>query len=75
MILGGPALGLIMAIRIRRSLETENKKLAQAIEAKIMMEIIEGKFFEKPLEQRKTFKDLITKFMAVHGPTVSEICK
>ncbi len=33
--------------KIQKSLETTDKKLAQAIEAKIRTEIVEGSFFEK----------------------------
>ena len=57
--------------KIQKSLETPDKKLAQAIEAKIRIEIVEGKYFEKSTEQKKTFKDLMEKFMDEHAPTVS----
>lgn len=57
--------------RIRKSLETADKKLAQSIEAKIKTEIVEGKYFEKPVGNNKTFTDMIEKFMKEHAPKVS----
>ena len=58
--------------KIQRSLETSDKRLAKAIEAKVRTEIIEGKYFEKSTGQKKTFKDLMKKFMDEHAPTVSD---
>ncbi len=58
-------------IKIQKSLETSDRKLAQAIEAKIRTEIIEGKYFEKPIGNNKTFSQLIDKFMAEHAPKKS----
>jgi len=46
--------------------------IAQAIEAKIRTEVIEGSYFEKPIGHNKTFKQLMEKFMQEHAPTVSE---
>ncbi len=57
--------------RIRKSLETADKKLAQSIEAKIKTEIVEGKYFEKPVGDNKTFTDMMEKFMKEHAPKVS----
>ena len=57
--------------RIRKSLETADKKLAQSIEAKIKTEIVEGKYFEKPVGDNKTFTDMMEKFMKEHAPRVS----
>ncbi len=57
--------------KIQRSLETTDKKLAQAIEAKVRTEIIEGKYFEKSIGDSKTFTDMIEKFMREHAPNVS----
>ena len=54
--------------KIQKSLETGDKKLAKAIEAKIKAEIVEGKFFDKPVGQYKTFKDMMEKFMKEHAP-------
>ena len=58
--------------RIQRSLETSDKKLAQAIEAKVRTEIIEGSYFQKPIGNNKTLKEMMEKFMNEHSPTVSK---
>ena len=58
--------------RIQQSLDTTNKKLAQAIEAKIRTEIVEGTYFEKRMGHNKSFNALMDKFMKEHAPTVSE---
>ena len=58
--------------KIQRSLETSDKKLAQVIEAKVRVDLKEDKFFEKSTGQKKTFKDLMKKFMDEHAPTVSD---
>jgi len=57
--------------KVQRSLETSDKKLAQAIEAKIRTEIVEGKYYERLVGQRKTFKDMMDRFMQDYAPTVS----
>ena len=57
--------------KIQKSLETSDKKLAQAIEAKIRTEIVEGKYYERLTGQCKTFKDMMDKFMKEYAPTVS----
>ncbi|MEE9509093.1 MAG: site-specific integrase, partial [Candidatus Bathyarchaeia archaeon] len=58
--------------KIQKSLETSDRKLAKAIEAKIRIEIVEGSYFEKLVGQNKTFKQLMEKFMQEHAPKVSE---
>lgn len=57
--------------RIRKSLETTDKKLAQAIEAKIRTEIVEGKYFTKQIGENKLFHAMMDKFMQEHAPKVS----
>ena len=57
--------------RIRKSMETTDRKLAQQIEAKIRTEIVEGKYFEKSVGESKTLKEMMVKFMQEHAPTVS----
>jgi site-specific recombinase XerD len=57
--------------KIQKSLETSDKKLAQAIEAKIRTEIVEGKYYERLIGQNKTFKDMMERFMKDYAPTVS----
>lgn len=57
--------------RIWKSLETSDKKLAQAIEAKVRTEIIEGRYFTKQTGEGKTINDMMDKFMKEHAPKVS----
>ena len=57
--------------RIRKSLETADKKLALLIESKIRVEIVEGKYFEKLAGESKSFKDMMDKFVKEHAPKVS----
>jgi len=54
--------------KIQKSLETTDRKLAKAIEAKIRTQIVEGKYYEKPIGSKMTFKDLMEKFIAEHAP-------
>jgi len=49
--------------RVQRSLETTNKKLAEKIEAKLKLDIAEGKFFERGLGHEKTFADLAKRYL------------
>ena len=58
--------------KIQKSLETTDRKLAKSIEAKIRTEIIEGKYYEKPIGKDKNFNDMMEKFIREHAPTVSE---
>ena len=58
--------------RIQQSLDTKNKKLAQAIEAKLRTEVVEGTYFEKRIGHNKSFNALMDKFMKEYAPTVSE---
>jgi len=53
--------------RIRRSVETKNRKLAQRIYDKVKGEIAEGKWFERLPGQDKTFKELMEKYMVEHS--------
>ncbi len=57
--------------RIQKSLETSDRKLAKAIEAKVKTEIVEGTYFEKLIGRNKTFKDMMDKFLKVYAPKVS----
>jgi len=49
--------------QVRRSTETEDKKLAQRIFDKLKGEIAEGRWFEKLPGENYTFKDLMDKYM------------
>ncbi len=57
--------------KIQKSLETSDKKLAKAIEAKIITDIVEGKYYEKPIGNDKTFSQLVAKFMREYAPKKS----
>ena len=57
--------------KIQKSLETSDRKLAKAIEAKVRTEIVEGSYFEKLVGRNKTFKDMMEKFMKEYAPKVS----
>ena len=57
--------------KTQKSLETSDKKLARAIEAKIRTEIVEGVYFEKLVGRKKTFSDLMDRFIKEHAPKVS----
>ena len=50
--------------KIQKSLETTDKKLAQAVEAKIRTQLVEGKFFNLPDGKDKTFMNLAEKYLA-----------
>lgn len=53
--------------QIRRSTGTSEKRLAEAILGKIKVQIIEGRFFEKPEEQPRTFAELMDRYLAEHA--------
>ena len=61
--------------KIQKSLETTDRKLAKAIEAKVRTEIVEGSYFEKLVGRNKTFKDMIKRFMQEYSPKVSKATK
>lgn len=48
--------------QIRRSLETEDKKLAERISRKILGQVAEGKWFERLPGEDKTFREMMEKF-------------
>ncbi|MHC4269748.1 MAG: tyrosine-type recombinase/integrase [Planctomycetota bacterium] len=58
-------------VKIQKSLDTSDRKLAKAIEAKVRTEIIEGSYFEKLIGRNKTFRDMMESFMREHTPKVS----
>ena len=57
--------------KIQRSLQTTDRKLAKSIEAKIRTEIVEGKYYKKPIGNDKTFSQLVAKFMKEYAPKKS----
>ncbi len=48
---------------VRRSTETDNKKIAEKVFFKVMTEIAEGRWFEKMPGEDKTFKEMMQKYM------------
>jgi integrase len=57
--------------KIQKSLETSDRKLAKTIEAKIITDIVKGKYYEKPIGNDKTFSQLVAKFMREYAPKKS----
>lgn len=53
--------------QVRKSTETEDKKLAQRIYDKIRGEVAEGKWFERLPGADKTFREMMEKYMAEHS--------
>lgn len=57
--------------RIRKSLKTTDKKLAEKIFHKIKTEAIEGTWFEVEKESKKTFSELMRRYLAERSPRKS----
>ncbi len=53
--------------QVRRSTETSDRQLAEAILGKIRVQIVEGKFFDKPKEDAKTFSELMERYLTEHA--------
>ena len=53
--------------QIRRSTETSDKRLAEAILGKVKVQIVEGKYFDKPKDDPKTFTDLMDRYLQEHA--------
>ncbi len=53
--------------RIRISTETNNIKLAEKIHAKVLMQIIEDKWFERLPGEKKTFGEMMERYMDGHS--------
>lgn len=49
--------------QVRRPTETTDKKLAEKIHHKVMTQIAEGKWFEKPIGADKTVRELLDKYL------------
>lgn len=50
--------------KVQKSLETSDKRLAQQIEAKLKVGLLEGKHFNRPNGNGKTFKELAERYLA-----------
>ena len=53
--------------QVRRSTGTADKRLADAILGKVKVQIIEGRFFEKPEMQHRTLKELMDRYASEHA--------
>lgn len=53
--------------QVRRSTGTTDKRLAEAILGKVKVQIIEGRFFEKPAAQQRTLKELMDRYANEHA--------
>ena len=53
--------------QVRRSTETTDKRLAEAIFGKVKVQIIEGRFFEKQEAQHRTLKELMDRYATEHA--------
>ena len=53
--------------RIRKSLETDNKKLASRLFAKVQTDMIEGRYFEASQAKTRTFGEMVREYMAKHA--------
>ena len=53
--------------QMRRSAETTDRRLAEAILGKLRVSIVEGKYFDKLQEQERTLKELIDRYMLERG--------
>ncbi|MEW6002539.1 MAG: tyrosine-type recombinase/integrase [Nitrospirota bacterium] len=49
--------------RIQESLTTDNKRLADKLHAKVLTDIIEGRYFEREEAKKHTFEDMMNRFM------------
>ena len=53
--------------QVRRSTGTADKRMAEAILGKVKVQIVEGRFFEKPAEQQRTFTELLDRYIKEHA--------
>lgn len=53
--------------QIRRSTGTSDRRLAEAILGKVKGQIIEGRFFDKPKEQRRMVTELLDRYLREHA--------
>ena len=58
--------------QIRKSTETNEKKLAERIYHKVLGEVAEGKWFERLPGEEKTFREVMEKYLIEHSPKKSK---
>ncbi|HKW86036.1 MAG TPA: tyrosine-type recombinase/integrase, partial [Nitrospiraceae bacterium] len=58
--------------QVRRSTGTTDRRLAEAILAKVRVQIVEGQFFDTREEQHRTFDELMARYLAEHAARKSQ---
>jgi integrase len=53
--------------RIQRSLKTDNKRLAEKLHARVLMDVVEGRYFENARAKRITFAEMVEKYLNKYG--------
>ena len=53
--------------QVRRSTGTMDKRLAEAILGQVKVQIVEGRFFDKPKEQERTLTELLDRYLSEHA--------
>lgn len=53
--------------QVRRSTGTTDKRLAEAILGQVKVQIVEGRFFDKPKEQERTLMELLNRYLSEHA--------
>jgi integrase len=61
--------------RIRKSLNTQDRRLAERIYHKIKTQIIEGQWFEAPKGSDKNFEHLMHRYLTEHSPRKSPLSR
>ena len=59
--------------QMRRSAETTDRRLAEAILGKLRASIVEGKFFDKLQEQERTLKELLERYFQERGNKLASV--
>jgi len=58
---------MYQGLQVRRSTGTADKRLAEAILGQVRVQIIEGRFFEKPEAQQRTVTELLDRYLSEHA--------
>jgi integrase len=58
---------MYQGLQVRRSTGTADKRLAEAIFGKVKVQIIEGRFFEKPEAQQRTLTEMLDRYISEHA--------
>jgi integrase len=53
--------------QVRRSTGTTDKRLAEAILGQVKVQMVEGRFFEKPTAQQRTVTELLDRYLSEHA--------